>query len=631
MNKKFRMFTLMLYLPIVLSLIWPSSVAADEEYIVKPGDTLAQIAQRFGISVEAIVTANNIPDPDLINVNQILDIPTRTANRIPTSIPAVSPIHYIYMGPSLADGYNMGVNTSDGQTHWVTNVGDHICMEYPGNQAWGVVFIAVDSPAITYRRPPMSASFTPSSSARPRRSHDLSQYTHISLELKGTEGTEFLFIGIKDNTDPDDGSEYKEGISNLTTEWQSYTFPLSRFHTADLAQVYIPIEFVFESGTPAQTICFRNIFYTTLLPESPDVVQITAIEPTPTTNHDCKQVVPIFTTDLAPTNGTVQLRTQTSDLTPRDEMPVHKTWNILAGQQIHNDIVTDVPAPRWASLWWQPDGADIWYLLPSQYWHNEGTTADLYGVACRPDSQPTYHTSFNTAVSEQFHPSYRNCPIIPTLNSPAQGAMVNTLAPLFEWSNTHQAYATRFNVQVAIGQSFSNPMGAYSTKYPNVFRDHEWQMNRNLDIATTYYWRAFFVCNESRGPYVTRSFITGSGGIVLPAPNVISPRNDEITALGSVPHLHWDPAENANEVLVFWIPKSIELHWEPVVGADKYLLFWRERGQDYFNVRWIDGNQTYAYLNGLSPDVTYEWSVAARNAYAIGVRSPTVRFTTWRN
>jgi LysM repeat protein len=43
--------------------------------VVKEGDTLSEIAERFGTSVRALVTANNIEDPELIHVGQELLIP----------------------------------------------------------------------------------------------------------------------------------------------------------------------------------------------------------------------------------------------------------------------------------------------------------------------------------------------------------------------------------------------------------------------------------------------------------------------------------------------------------------------------------------------------------------------------
>jgi LysM repeat protein len=42
---------------------------------VVEGDTLAEIAQRFGTSVGALQAANGIEDPDEIQVGQVLVIP----------------------------------------------------------------------------------------------------------------------------------------------------------------------------------------------------------------------------------------------------------------------------------------------------------------------------------------------------------------------------------------------------------------------------------------------------------------------------------------------------------------------------------------------------------------------------
>ena len=46
-------------------------------YVVQEGDTLGEIAQRFGTTVDALVEANNIEDPDLIFPGQRLRIPRR--------------------------------------------------------------------------------------------------------------------------------------------------------------------------------------------------------------------------------------------------------------------------------------------------------------------------------------------------------------------------------------------------------------------------------------------------------------------------------------------------------------------------------------------------------------------------
>jgi peptidoglycan/xylan/chitin deacetylase (PgdA/CDA1 family) len=61
-------------------------------YVVQLGDTLYSIAQRFGVTVDAIVQANNISDPTQISVGQTLFIPGATgtpgATPSPTSPPA---------------------------------------------------------------------------------------------------------------------------------------------------------------------------------------------------------------------------------------------------------------------------------------------------------------------------------------------------------------------------------------------------------------------------------------------------------------------------------------------------------------------------------------------------------------
>jgi phospholipase C len=51
-------------------------LATGITYVVQPGDTLSEIAERTGYSIEAMVRANNIADPNLIFAGQILDVPS---------------------------------------------------------------------------------------------------------------------------------------------------------------------------------------------------------------------------------------------------------------------------------------------------------------------------------------------------------------------------------------------------------------------------------------------------------------------------------------------------------------------------------------------------------------------------
>ena len=49
---------------------------AGQTYVVQPGDTLVALARRWGVTVESIAQANQIADSSLIQVGQVLCIPS---------------------------------------------------------------------------------------------------------------------------------------------------------------------------------------------------------------------------------------------------------------------------------------------------------------------------------------------------------------------------------------------------------------------------------------------------------------------------------------------------------------------------------------------------------------------------
>ncbi|MFO3797721.1 MAG: LysM peptidoglycan-binding domain-containing protein, partial [Anaerolineales bacterium] len=53
----------------------PTPRIREETYVVQPGDTLNQIAVRYGVSVESLIRANALPNPDLLEAGQTLLIP----------------------------------------------------------------------------------------------------------------------------------------------------------------------------------------------------------------------------------------------------------------------------------------------------------------------------------------------------------------------------------------------------------------------------------------------------------------------------------------------------------------------------------------------------------------------------
>ena len=54
----------------------PQPIPQPVTYTIKPGDTLYAIAVKYGTTVQAIAAANNISNPNLIRVGQVLVIPS---------------------------------------------------------------------------------------------------------------------------------------------------------------------------------------------------------------------------------------------------------------------------------------------------------------------------------------------------------------------------------------------------------------------------------------------------------------------------------------------------------------------------------------------------------------------------
>lgn len=68
-------------------------------YVVKAGDSLSAIAQQYGVSLQAIMAANNISNPSLIHVGQRLVIPGATAPAPTSDNPTV---HVVASGETVS-------------------------------------------------------------------------------------------------------------------------------------------------------------------------------------------------------------------------------------------------------------------------------------------------------------------------------------------------------------------------------------------------------------------------------------------------------------------------------------------------------------------------------------------------
>lgn len=79
----------------------PTLRADADQYIVQPNDTLGIIAQRYGIDLNSLITANSIANPNYLEVGQLLIIPP--ANPAPSGDPfKIIPDSELVYGPASA-------------------------------------------------------------------------------------------------------------------------------------------------------------------------------------------------------------------------------------------------------------------------------------------------------------------------------------------------------------------------------------------------------------------------------------------------------------------------------------------------------------------------------------------------
>jgi hypothetical protein len=116
-------------------------------------------------------------------------------------------------------------------------------MAYPARQQWGSMFITVGNPVPPGHLPWM----------------DLSRYHSLSVQLRAAKDGERVRIGIKDNTQPDNGGEITVE-ETLTTRWTTVALPLSLFANVSTRRLYVAFELVFLGYAP-ETVQLRDLRY----------------------------------------------------------------------------------------------------------------------------------------------------------------------------------------------------------------------------------------------------------------------------------------------------------------------------------------------------------------------------------
>ena len=98
MKTKLRAFVILICLVSQLVMGVGLAEAADSVYVVRRGDTLYSVARRYGTTVNAIVRANGLRNPNWIYVGQRLVIPGTTAA---SSYSSSGSVHVVQRGENL--------------------------------------------------------------------------------------------------------------------------------------------------------------------------------------------------------------------------------------------------------------------------------------------------------------------------------------------------------------------------------------------------------------------------------------------------------------------------------------------------------------------------------------------------
>lgn len=149
--------------------------------------------------------------------------------------------HPVYMGTEMSSGYDLGVTSNTDSVGWLSDVTGAMKADFPAGQQWGALFMTVGKIKDLPNKPTV----------------DISKFSILSFELKTEADTCKLEAGIKDDQDPDDGTESRVVIE-VYPEWKTYEIALSEFKTADLKRIYMLTELVYKDST-AQTVYIRNV------------------------------------------------------------------------------------------------------------------------------------------------------------------------------------------------------------------------------------------------------------------------------------------------------------------------------------------------------------------------------------
>ena len=94
--------------------ILPTPRQDVEEYIVQIGDTLGDIAQRYGISMQSLIDANNIPDPNILEVGTVLLIPAPNPIGVGSALKIIPDSELVYGPATIYFNVNEFIQSQNG-------------------------------------------------------------------------------------------------------------------------------------------------------------------------------------------------------------------------------------------------------------------------------------------------------------------------------------------------------------------------------------------------------------------------------------------------------------------------------------------------------------------------------------
>lgn len=199
-----------------------------------------------------------------------------------------------------------------------------------------------------------------------------------------------------------------------------------------------------------------------------------------------------------------------------------------------------------------------------------------------------------------------SCGSAPTLISPTDGSSSQPLIPTFKWENGDVTEVTEVSLFLSLQEDDFPDHWEYWVTSSNRYFEEEQYDRDNLDPDTTYYWQVWLKCGEVESPHSeVWSFTTGSDGLILPAPTLVSP-------------------ENGAEIWSSMLP--ITLDWLPVDGATKYKVILSRYDSGMWLISYTRTVTDSQFLIPISlfANTYYRWTIQPMNDYAI---SPSSSFT----